>query len=88
MKAPYSAIIRYCDRTMSGVYEHLNILCFVLSSSGYIFVACRDSALHPASHCQMVASYDVPIIIYIDTAIMQVSGIYDYRIMAYRDELI
>ena len=36
----------------------------------------------------MVASYDVPIIVCIDTAIIQVSGIYDCRIMAYRDELI
>ena len=73
---------------MSGVYEHLNICCYVLSSSGYIYVACRDSALYPSSHCQMVASYDVPIIVCIDTAIIQVSGIYDCRIMACHDELI
>ncbi len=53
-----------------------------------IYVACRDSALYPASHCQMVASSDVPTIVCIDTAIIKVSGIYDCRIMAYRDELI
>ena len=73
---------------MSGVDKHPNICCYDLSSSGYIYVACSDSALHTASDCQMVAWYDVPIIICIDTAIIQVSGIYDYRIMAYRDELI
>ena len=73
---------------MSGVYEHLNICCYVLSSSGYISVACRDSALYPASHYQMVASYDTAIIIYTDTAVIQVCGIYDCRTMAYRDELI
>ncbi len=53
-----------------------------------IYVDGRDSALYPASHCQMVASYNVPIIVCIDTAIIQVSGIYDSRIMAYCDELI
>lgn len=79
--------MRHCDCTMSWVCEHLNIRCYVLSSSGYIYVACSDSALYPATHCQMVAPYDVSIIVYIDTAIIQVCGICDCRIMAYRDEL-
>ena len=66
----------------------ISVAMFYLLLAIYIYVACRDSALYPSSHCQMVASYDVPIIVCIDTAIIQVSGIYDCRIMAYRDELI
>ena len=53
-----------------------------------IYVACSDSALHTASDCQMVTWYDIPILVCIDTAIIQVSGIYDCWTTAYRDELI
>lgn len=52
-----------------------------------IYIACSDSALYPATHCQMVAPYGVTIIVYIDMAIIQVCGICDCRTMASRDGL-
>ncbi len=70
---------------MSGVYEHQNIPYYVLSSSDDISLSCSDSALPAASHCQMVASYDTPIVVLSVTPIIPPCLICDSRTMAYID---